>query len=297
MTVPARTSPPQGPDAREGVPFWKMSGSGNDFVVVDNRPGHIAPDAMPAFARRVCERRLSIGADGVVLIDDPVPGQPEVHFHWTYINADGSEGEMCGNGAMCGARFAVLQGIAPARCRFQTRSGIVEADLPDPSSPLVRIAIADPGPVGRPLPIEAAGMPLAPNPISVGVPHAVVVGDDLEAFGDPPTFRRIGSAVRHHPAFAPAGTNLNVIAAVDRQTLRMRTYERGVEDETLACGTGAVASAVVATARGLVSPPVTVVTRGGLPLIVDFRFDGDRATNVTLAGQARVVASGTLWPE
>ncbi len=103
--------------------------------------------------------------------------------------------------------------------------------------------------------------------------------------------------MRHHPAFAPAGTNFNAIVVADRQTLRMRTYERGVEDETLACGTGAVASAIVATANGLVAPPVTVITRSGLPLIVDFRLDGDRASGVTLAGQARVVASGTLWPE
>jgi len=287
-------------EAPEGVPFWKMSGSGNDFVVVDNRTGVISADAIGAFARRVCERRISIGADGLVLIDDPVtpvPGAPEAHFRWTYINADGSEGEMCGNGAMCGARFAVLHKIAPNQCRFQTLSGIVEADVPDAASPLVRIAIADPGPVGQALPIETAGVPLAPIPIAVGVPHAVVVIDDLEAIGDASTFRRIGSEVRHHPAFAPAGTNFNAIVVADRQTLRMRTYERGVEDETLACGTGAVASAIVATAKGLVAPPVTVITRSGFPLIVDFRLDGDRASGVTLAGQARVVASGTLWPE
>lgn len=300
MITLAHTADPTVPGAPPGVPFWKMSGSGNDFVVVDNRTGIVPPGAMAAFARRVCERRVSIGADGVVLIDDPVapaPGEPEAHFRWTYINADGSEGEMCGNGAMCGARFAVLHGIAPAQCRFQTPSGIVEADVPDASSPLVRITIADPGPVGQPREIEAAGMTLAPIPISVGVPHAVVVRDDIDSIGDGQTFRRIGSAVRHHPAFAPAGTNLNVVAVIDGQSLRMRTYERGVEDETLACGTGAVASAVVATAHGLVAPPVTVVTRGGLPLTVDFRFDGGRATGVTLAGQARVVASGTLWPE
>ena len=300
MTVQSRIATPEVSVTPEGVPFWKMSGSGNDFVVVDNRAGAISADALSAFARRVCERRISIGADGVVLIDEAAPlapGEPSAHFRWTYINADGSEGEMCGNGAMCGARFAVLHGIAPARCRFQTLSGIVAADVPDASVPLVRIAIADPGPVGQSVAIEAAGVSLSPIPILVGVPHAVVVIDDLETIGDAETFRRIGRAVRHHPAFAPAGTNLNAIVGVDGQTLRMRTYERGVEDETLACGTGAVASAIVATANGLVAPPVTVVARSGLPLIVDFRLDGDRATGVTLAGQARVVASGTLWPE
>ena len=141
-----------------------MSGSGNDFVVVDNRSGIVAPGAMADFARRVCQRRVSIGADGVVLIDHPTPptpGEPDAHFRWTYINADGSEGEMCGNGAMCGARFAVLHGIAPARCRFQTLSGIVEADvsrrlLParadrDRRSGAGRAAIGDRGGRGEPL--------------------------------------------------------------------------------------------------------------------------------------------------
>src|SRR5215208_2215923 len=121
------------------IPFWKMSGSGNDFVVIDNRAGVLPSDRAAAFTRSVCRRRVSVGADGVVLIEEST--DPGAHFTWRYINADGSDGEMCGNGAMCGARFAVLHEIAPARCRFQTPSGIVEADVPDASSPLVRIAI------------------------------------------------------------------------------------------------------------------------------------------------------------
>lgn len=282
------------------VAFWKMSGSGNDFVVVDNRDGVVAFGEAGAFARRVCEPRLSIGADGVVLIDvaaPTAPGEPVAHFRWMYVNADGSEGDLCGNGAMCGARFAVLHGIAPPRCRFQTPSGIVEADVPDPDAPVVRIGIADPGPVGEVARIEVEGRSLDTRAVLVGAPHAVVVVDDADAFADASAFRRIGRATRRHAAFAPAGTNLDVIAVVDERTLRMRTYERGVEDETLACGTGAVASAMVAVGDGLVTTPVTVITSGGLPLVVDFRIEGGRAVGVTLAGQARVVATGVLWGE
>ncbi len=282
------------------VPFWKMSGSGNDFVVVDNRAGVVPLARAGAFARRVCERRVSIGADGVVLIDGVAAGEPgagEAHFRWTYFNADGSEGELCGNGAMCGARFAVLHGIAPGRCRFQTPSGIVAAEVPDADKPLVRIEIADPGPIGQEVWIEVEDRDLALRPVRVGVPHAVVVVNDVDAFADAASFWRIGRGVRCHAAFAPAGTNVDVIAVVDGQTLRMRTYERGVEDETLACGTGAVASAMVAVAAGVVTRPVTVGTSGGLPLEVDFRSEGGRVSGVTLAGQARVVASGVLWEE
>jgi diaminopimelate epimerase len=283
------------------IPFWKMSGSGNDFVVIDNRAGLLSLERVAAFARAVCRRRVSLGADGVVLIEDPVPAgpsEPAADFRWRYVNADGSDGELCGNGAMCGARFAVLRGVAPPACRFQTPSGPVRATVADdPTDPFVRIAIEDPGPILPPRPVEVEGRRLAPVPIQVGVPHAVLVVDDPDAFAGPEEFVRIGRAVRRHAAFAPAGTNLNVIGLGADGALRMRTYERGVEDETLACGTGAVASAVVATGLGLVAPPVTVVTSSGLPLRVEFAWDGGRARDVTLAGQARIVATGEIWPE
>jgi diaminopimelate epimerase len=283
------------------IPFWKMSGSGNDFVVIDNRAGAIPDEFVPAFTRAVCRRRLSIGADGVVLIEEPAPAgtdEPEADFRWRYVNADGSDGEMCGNGAMCGARFAVRRGLAPSACVFQTPSGLVRATVADdPDDPFVRIAIEDPGPVWPDRPVEVEGRRLTLLPILVGVPHAVLLVDDADAFAAPDDFVRVGRAVRHHLAFAPAGTNLNVIGRRPDGTLRMRTYERGVEDETLACGTGAVASAIVATGLGLASPPVTIITSSGLPLRVDFAWDGERARDVTLAGQARIIATGEIWPE
>lgn len=278
------------------IPFWKMSGSGNDFIVIDNRAGAIQSHEVPAFARAVCRHRISVGADGVVLID--TADQPGVHFTWRYVNADGSDGEMCGNGAMCGARFAFLHGIAPASCVFQTESGLVHAQVAaDPASPRVRIAVDDPGPLTRDISIDADGRELRLHAIVVGVPHAVVIVADVDAFAPGNELIPLGRHVRHHPAFAPAGTNLNLIAIRDRGTLRMRTYERGVEDETLACGTGAIASAIVATASGLTAPPVDVVTSSGRILRVDFHWHDGTACEVTLDGEARVVVRGEIGLE
>jgi diaminopimelate epimerase len=281
------------------VPFTKMNGSGNDFIVIDNRPALLAEREIAPFTRAVCRRGVALGADGVVLIEDPRPGDEPADFRWRYFNADGSEGELCGNGAMCGARFAVLNGIAPARCRFLTLDGPVDAEVvPADAGPgLVRIAIADPVPFRPPVTLTAAGRSLAFTSLRVGVPHAVAVVDDADAFVGAADFAQIGAAIRHDPHFTPDGANINIIHVIDGQTLRMRTYERGVEAETLACGTGAVASAVIATARGLARPPVTVITSSGRPLRVAFTPDGDSARTVTLAGEARIVATGELWPE
>lgn len=274
------------------IPFAKMSGSGNDFVVIDNRAGLIQPESASEFTRLVCRHRLSIGADGVVLIEPA--DDAATHFRWRYINADGSDGEMCGNGAMCGARFAFLQGIAPAQCVFQTASGLVQAEV---ETDRVRLKMVDPGPVRLDLDVKAAGLALRLHAVEVGVPHAVLVTEDADAFAPGAELLHVGRAVRHHAAFAPAGTNVNVISLLGPQRLRMRTYERGVEDETLACGTGAVASAVVGTKLRQVTPPVEVVTSSGRVLSVDFAWDDEFATEVRLSGEARVVATGEIWGE
>jgi len=282
------------------VPFIKMSGSGNDFVVIDNRSGLLPDDAIPPFTRMICRRRLSLGADGVVLIERPDPGI-DVDFRFRYVNADGTNGEMCGNGAMCGARFAVLTGIARDECRFQTESGIVNAAVGcDPADPAVTINITDPGPVQHDITITAEGIEATYSAIQVGVPHAVTFVPDPDAFlsrPDDPSFNAYGRAVRLDPAFAPAGTNVNVVGLRGRNTIRMRTYERGVEDETLACGTGAVATAIVAASLGYVEPPVSILVTSGRTLVVDFDWDGERATNVTLGGNAYIIVRGTIGPD
>jgi diaminopimelate epimerase len=276
------------------IRFWKMSGSGNDFVVIDNRNGELAAGDVRDFTRAVCRRRISAGADGVVLISDS--DESGVDFNWRYINADGSDGEMCGNGAMCGARFAVLNGIAPERCVFRTESGLVRAAV-DRSSTRVRIDIENPGTLKSDLAVNANGHDLTVHAIKVGVPHVVAVVDDADAFAPGDALIPLGRAIRHHRAFAPEGANFNTISQIGSGVIRMRTYERGVEDETLACGTGSIASAIVATALGLTEPPVDVVTSSGRTLQVDFSWQHSCAVNVTLTGEASIVIRGEIDPE
>ncbi len=273
------------------IDFMKLHGSGNDFVVIDNRMGVLAETQLGEFSELVSRRARSIGADGVVLIENAV--EPETDFRWRYFNADGSEGEMCGNGAMCGARFAALIGAAPKVTAFSTMSGIVRAAV-DPVTGQVELAMPDTGPIEAARTVEVEGRAFELIPIQVGVPHAVVFVDDADAFGDRAELERIGRAIRRSTAFAPAGTNVNVVSLLGDNRLRMRTYERGVEAETLACGTGSVASAVVSARRGLVSTPVEIVTSSGMPLVASFDLRQNGARTVALCGQTRVVMAGTI---
>lgn len=297
---PASWPPPR-------IPFAKMNGSGNDFVVIDNRNVVISAEHEVAFTRAVCDRRRSIGADGVVLLehpgesDDAIP----VAFAWRYRNADGSEGAFCGNGAMCAARYAVLHGIADARHVFTTPSGIVLAAVSEtPGDPRVAIDVNRPSAVSPARTLAVGGTTITAHDLTVGAPHAVTVVRDIDrtfAAGPdaPDAFIGVGREVRHHVTSGPQGTNLDAIEVRADNTVLMRTYERGVEDETLACGSGAIASAIVATALGLTTAPVTVITRGGEPLVVSFTWDvgAQRADQVVLTGQARYVAVGELTPD
>jgi diaminopimelate epimerase len=281
----------------ERIPFWKMSGCGNDFVVIDNRAGIVPADAAGALTKAVCRHRVSVGADGVVLIQTAAPNNC-ADFDWRYINADGNDGEFCGNGSVCGARFAYLNGIAPADCTFSTASGLVRAHVSEtPNDPRVTIAIADPGAPSLHRVIDVLGRSVEMHAITVGVPHAVMVVEDADAFLPGVDFVAFGRAVRLHSFFAPAGVNFNAISVHPDGALRMRTYERGVEDETLACGSGSIASAVIATALGLSQPPTTVITSSGRPLFQEFSWDGTRARDVKLGGEARIVATGEIWPD
>ena len=177
------------------IRFTKMSGSGNDFIVIDNRQGELPAALAGEFTRLVSRRRLSIGADGVVLIERATG--PEVDFDWRYINADGSDGEMCGNGAMCGARFATLHEIAPPECAFLTPSGVVKAVTSgERDDPAVRIAIAQPGPVRHGVAATIGGIEIAFSAIQVGVPHAVAIVPDADRFPDGMSFNAFGRETR-----------------------------------------------------------------------------------------------------
>jgi diaminopimelate epimerase len=267
-----------------------MHGSGNDFVVVDNRDGVIPEEHVASFAHAICRPHLGLGADGVVLID---AATEDVDFRWRYINADGTDGDLCGNGTMCGARFAVDAGIAPATCTFETPAGIIRAEVID-SGPRVRVEMVD----AR---IVAQGLHLSDDPavssfdqVMLGVPHVVAFTPDADAKEG---FHAWGEAIRHHPAVQPAGANVNLVHRISEDTIRMRTYERGVEAETLACGTGSVSSAIVAWRRGLVRQPVSVITSSGRPILIEWTPTVDGATGIRMTGEATFVARGVIEPE
>jgi len=266
--------------------FAKMSGTGNDFILIDHRRPLVHPQGMSEFARLVCRRRFSVGADGLILIED----SDEADFSWRFFNADGSVAEMCGNGARCAARFAYMQGIAPAQMRFATLAGIIEARVSDNE---VTIRMTPPRNLRLNETLEVDGRRLTVHSVDTGVPHAVLFVDDLQAVH----VREMGARIRHHPHFGPAGTNVNFVTR-EEQTLKVRTYERGVENETMACGTGATAAALIAGMLGLTDSPVEVITSGGDRLGIAFdRCGNSGADNVTLKGPALLIFRGELTPE
>ena len=264
------------------IAFAKMSGAGNDFIVIDNRRGRIGPDAAE-LARRVCRRRLSLGADGLILIET----DPEVDFRWRFFNSDGSPAEMCGNGARCAARFAHLGGIAGLHMRFRTLAGMIDAEICDEQ---VAVDLTAPGPLTAGLALDLAAGRASVDVINTGVPHVVMFVpeiDTLDVFA-------AGREIRWHPRFAPAGTNADFAAVQAPGVLRVRTYERGVEAETLACGTGVTAAALAAAARFGWPSPVAVITHGGSRLTVDFDAVAGDFRRVRLRGDARTICTGEL---
>lgn len=267
------------------IPFFKMSACGNDFCLVDNRDG-LFPGPIGLLVRQICKRRISLGADGLILLE----GSESASFRMRFFNSDGGQAEMCGNGARCVARFAYINGIAPSQMSFVTDAGPVEAQVLERG---IRIGLGD-------LAFSASDSrvmltDVMPDRdfyyITVGVPHVVCITDDLEKID----VQGLGKRIRYHAMFEPKGTNVNFVKITGPNSLSIRTYERGVEGETLACGTGSTAAAIVASSVGLVTPPVKVMTKSGCPLRIGFNSDGDHLKHLWLEGEARVVCSGDIW--
>ncbi len=264
------------PDA---IPFTQLHGAGNDFVMfagADLADGRLQPFQIA----KLCDRRLGIGADGVII----VTADDQADFAMLYYNADGGEATMCGNGARCAVAFAQSQGLASAECRFRTAAGLLTgratADGVEVSLPRWRDLALDIAVDGSPYP--------AHHTCNTGVPHLVIPTDDLSAVDVP----QQGSILRHHRLFAPDGTNIDWVEhdAAGGVWL-MRTYERGVEAETLACGTGAAAAAVVLVRLGWAASPVAIRTHGGdlLTIVV-----GDKDDSLRLRGPAVTVFTGKV---
>ncbi|HKY59743.1 MAG TPA: diaminopimelate epimerase [Gemmatimonadota bacterium] len=273
-----------------GRAFVKMSGGGNDFVLLDNRDGWFPKDHAAELVARLCRRGLGVGTDAVLLLEE----DPGADVRMVYYNADGGEAPMCGNGALCLARYARMVGAVEAdTLRLATGSGVFRARVRDPDRPEVTLWLVPPHglmPAHRDLekpPYRKVGS------VDTSTPHVVALVEDVEGHDVIGEGRRL----RGDPRWNPPGTNVNFVQVLDRHTVRMRTYERGVENETLSCGTGATASALLTALWGLTEPPVTVRTTGGVPLIVDFTRPEGRLvlpTDPRLTGEARVVFRGTL---
>lgn len=268
------------------IRFSKLSGAGNDFIIIDNRQ-KIIPEDNSEFIRKVCARRVSVGADGLLLLEN----SDVADFKMRYYNSDGGEAETCGNGARCISRFAYDEKIVPSdRMRFETKAGIYNAQIVGKN---VKLQMGDAVNLRLNFPIKLKDGTFQISFVNSGVPHVVYIVENLDNIN----VTEIGRETRYHKDFEPKGTNVNFITIKDESNIYIRTYERGVEGETLACGTGSIASAIIAGAMGKVKPPVTVNTWGGYPLKIYFELTQDGAKNVFLEGDARIIYKGYLTEE
>lgn len=266
--------------------FYKMNGAGNDFIVVDNRDLSLSEALDGETIAALCDRHRGIGADGLLAVE---PAESGADFKFRYYNADGGEAEMCGNGARCFGRFtAHLGDEVLERVTFETIAGTLAADMVGEN---VRIAMSEPKDLKPDTGVKIEGLDASLGFVNTGVPHVVAFVENL----DDVDVVEHGATIRFHEAFAPAGTNANFAKVLEPGHIAIRTYERGVEDETLACGTGMVASALLHHLRSGAPSPIKVDVEGGDTLEIGFEKTGDQTfTNVTLSGPADFVFEGEI---
>ncbi len=272
------------------IPFFKMNGSGNDFIIINNKERVVYENIdipIQEFASRICKRAQSIGADGLILIEN----DEEYDFSWRFFNSDGSEVEMCGNGARCAARFAYLNNIAPLEMKFRTLAGIIEAKITGLKTCIVQLT----NPIGYKDNIKLDGIGYNISFINSGVPHAVIFTDNLDNID----VKKEGAIIRNHDYFKPEGTNVDFAQIINENKIGIRTYERGVEDETLACGTGSVACAIIAILQNKAQSPVQVLTKSSkiLKVYVDINNDNKHINSVYLEGDSTLTYIGTMTEE
>lgn len=273
--------------------FWKMNGAGNDFLILNNLEERLPAEAFPRLARTLCQRHLSIGADGLMVVEAPAQGGD---YRMLFFNSDGTVGEMCGNGARCICRYGCETGLAGEVQRVETTAGLVTGRRIDRCC--YRVRLNDPTTVRLDDSVEVDGdvYPCAyvelGNP---GLPHAVVPFRDLRA-ADTDKLRELGRKLRHHPAF-PKGANVNFYERIGEDLLYERTFERGVEDFTYACGTGTGSVVTVLTLRGEVSGHGVRAQMPGGELVIDVERDGSRITDLYLTGPTNIVCKGEITDE
>jgi len=262
------------------IHFTKAVATGNDFVIIDNRSGKFSK-GLAGLAKKLCDRKFAIGGDGLLVVEK----SGKADFKMRIFNSDGSEAEMCGNGSRCIALYAHENGIAKSGMTIDTLAGVLSATV---KGGMVRVRLTDPKDIKWNLCLMIDKCPYKVNFVNTGVPHTIHFVKDL----DKVDVKNLGSHIRHHGEFSPAGTNADFVRVTGKNGIQVRTYERGVEDETLACGTGAVASALIAAESEKLASPITVETRSGEKLKVYFEVIGSKFTNVYLEGRAKLSYEG-----
>ena len=257
--------------------FKKYSGAGNDFIMINNYTDKYSLN-YSELAKKMCPRGLSVGADGLIVIEP----SNNYDFKMRYFNSDGSEAEMCGNGGRCVSMFAYCEKIVGKHIIFETIAGIYSSEIINDN---VRLKMLSPKKWEK-YTIKYKDDSIAGVFLNTGVPHFVTFycsDEDIVL---------LGRFIRFHEYFNPEGTNVDFVKIIDNHKLIIRTYERGVENETLACGTGSVASAIVAILNGSVKSPVDIVTKSGIILTVEVEFSDNKISSLYLTGDAREVYCG-----
>ncbi|MCI2057335.1 MAG: diaminopimelate epimerase [Oscillibacter sp.] len=273
--------------------FWKMNGAGNDFVLLNNLEEQLPESVFPQLALTLCERHLSIGADGLMVVDKPLLGGD---YRMLFYNSDGSKGEMCGNGARCICRYGYENGLAGETQTVETTAGIVTGQRIDQR--LYRIRLNDPSTIQLAHPVEVGGVTYTCSYVELGnpgLPHAVIPYSHLKD-AEANELRELGRAIRHHPSF-PKGANVNFYEITGEDEIYERTFERGVEDFTYACGTGTGSVVTVLTLQGKVSGRQVRVNMTGGQLIVDAQRDGAHIAALYLTGPTNIVCKGEVTDE
>lgn len=264
------------------IRFTKSVATGNDFVIVDNRLSDIKIK-LPELAKKLCERKRSIGSDGLLVVEH----SKKADFKMRIFNPDGSEAEMCGNGSRCIALYAKTKSIAKDKMTIETLAGVLNATV---KGDLVKVKLPEPKDIKWNLCLMINKCPYKVSFVNTGVPHVVYFTDDLEKI----EVKDLGSSMRYHKEFSPAGANVDFVKIINKHNIKVRTYERGVEDETLACGTGAVASAVISAEAEKLKSPIRIETQGGEALKVYFELIKEDFKNVYLEGKAKLVYEGVI---
>jgi len=275
------------------APFYKLQGCGNDFVAMDNRVLRLPEALMAEWARRICPRAFGVGADGLFFLE-PAPAESGADIRWRFFNADGSRAEMCGNASRCAGRLGHALGLMGERGVLLTDAGPVAIAV-DAAAGLVKVQLTEPAGLALGTHLSLHGRDTEVHFVNTGVPHAVILTPDARAVD----VASLGRAVRFHEHFAPAGTNANFVQLLDRGRTLVRTYERGVEAETYACGTGVSAVQVVLHALGLADGGVAHQTSGGE--VLETSLESGRvflkgAAELTFTGELNIDALGLPLP-